>query len=226
MFKKKLLTATLTPLAMIALSANAAVVIQPTDVDASSQFSPSFDSSHVIDGSGLGADSSDVETGDPVPTTWPTNINDSNTRSASWVSRDENNGWIMFDLGQSYELDGMHIWNYNSLESRGIQDVNIKFATTLTGTFGSTDETDTGWGTTTAETFTQASKLNTYTGETYSLGSTVTAQYVLFDIQTNYGDSLVGLDEVRFTGTAVPEPSSFALLASCFGLTWIMVRRR
>ncbi|PXA04401.1 hypothetical protein DDZ13_07670 [Coraliomargarita sinensis] len=132
----------------------------------------------------------------------------------------------MFDLGQSYELDGMHIWNYNSPESRGIEDVNIKFATTLTGTFGSTDETDTGWGTATAETFTQASKLNTYTGETYSLGSTVTARYVLFDIQTNYGDSYVGLDEVRFTGTAVPEPSSFALLASCFGLTWIMVRRR
>lgn len=29
-----------------------------------------------------------------------------------------------------------------------------------------------------------------------------------------------------FTVTAVPEPSSFALLAGCFGLTWIMLRRR
>lgn len=29
-----------------------------------------------------------------------------------------------------------------------------------------------------------------------------------------------------FTITPVPEPSSFALLAGCFGLTWIMIRRR
>jgi hypothetical protein len=26
--------------------------------------------------------------------------------------------------------------------------------------------------------------------------------------------------------TIVPEPSSFALLAGCFGLTWVMLRRR
>ena len=54
----------------------------------------------------------------------------------------------MFDLGQSYELSGMHIWNWNwnGAQNRGIQDVNVKFATSLTGTFGSTDDTDSGWG--------------------------------------------------------------------------------
>lgn len=29
-----------------------------------------------------------------------------------------------------------------------------------------------------------------------------------------------------FGGTVVPEPSAFALLAGCFGLAWVMVRRR
>jgi hypothetical protein len=33
-------------------------------------------------------------------------------------------------------------------------------------------------------------------------------------------------DNIAFQGTVVPEPSSFALLAGCFGMTWVMLRRR
>jgi len=35
-----------------------------------------------------------------------------------------------------------------------------------------------------------------------------------------------GASSPTFTGTVVPEPSAFALLAGCFGLAWVMVRRR
>lgn len=134
-------TSTLLCLAVISVaisSVNAATVIQPTDVDASSVFSSTFPEELVINGSGL-SDATIVETGDPVPSPWPTNKNNgSSSPQSNWISGttapDE---WIMFDLGQSYELGGMHIWNYNhtGFESRGIKEVNIKFATSLTGTF-------------------------------------------------------------------------------------------
>lgn len=36
------------------------------------------------------------------------------------------------------------------------------------------------------------------------------------------------VDDVKLNGavSAIPEPSSYALLAGCFGLTWVMLRRR
>jgi hypothetical protein len=52
-------------------------------------------------------------------------------------------------------------------------------------------------------------------------------------IDVNDGDYVyfrnAGTDRIRLsslTVDAVPEPSSFALLAGCFGLTWVMLRRR
>lgn len=47
-------------------------------------------------------------------------------------------------------------------------------------------------------------------------------------ITENFDIELTQLNSVgpSFTGTVVPEPSSFALLAGCFGLAWVMVRRR
>jgi hypothetical protein len=47
-------------------------------------------------------------------------------------------------------------------------------------------------------------------------GSTITAPADFDQIST----------AAPFSGTVVPEPSSFALLAGCFGLAWVMVRRR
>jgi hypothetical protein len=54
-----------------------------------------------------------------------------------------------------------------------------------------------------------------------------------FDTLSISSQQLGTLDEIRFgeswtdVGVSpVPEPSSFALLAGCFGLTWIMLRRR
>lgn len=50
------------------------------------------------------------------------------------------------------------------------------------------------------------------------------------DLLINVGSAGSGIGSFGLGGytltTVVPEPSSFALLAGCFGLTWIMVRRR
>jgi len=49
-----------------------------------------------------------------------------------------------------------------------------------------------------------------------------------FDSGNAGGTNNIFIDDIQITGTAtvVPEPSSFALLAGCFGLTWVMLRRR
>jgi len=50
---------------------------------------------------------------------------------------------------------------------------------------------------------------------------------LLMDQGTNNdtGD-MVGFDNVRLTATVIPEPGTYALLAGCFALTAVMVRRR
>jgi len=56
------------------------------------------------------------------------------------------------------------------------------------------------------------------------------AQYVKIDWFKTVANSGTGnwvfISEVDFDGAAVPEPSSFALIAGMFGLTWVMLRRR
>jgi len=52
-------------------------------------------------------------------------------------------------------------------------------------------------------------------------GLTDTTIDFVFDTQ-----GAVDLDGILVYGTVVPEPSAFALIAGCFGLTWVMLRRR
>lgn len=224
----KTTSTTLLALALFAGAANAATIVVPTDVDESSFFQASYDSSRTINGSGL---SSSLATGDAEPTTWPTHDTDVTSPSSNhtvWLSASHGTSanasstWLMFDLGQSYELGGMHVWNWNDDRSqqRGINVVDVKFATALTGTFGSTNASDTGWGGTQQKNFGTATFLNSYTGEDHSF-TPVTARYVLFDIQSNDGDIYTGFSEVVFT--AIPEPSA-VLLSSLGGL--LLLRRR
>lgn len=56
----------------------------------------------------------------------------------------------------------------------------------------------------------------------------LTDQFLFRFVPKNDGSSVYAyLDNIEITSdSVVPEPSSFALLAGCFGLAWVMVRRR
>jgi len=100
-----------------------------------------------------------------------------------------------FDLGANYNLNGMHVWNYNESggTARGIQQVRVEVANTAGGTY-------TIVGT---NALTQAPGTDGYAGENYTL-SQANVRMVRFTILTNWGDaSYVGLSEVRFAGLIV-----------------------
>lgn len=71
-----------------------------------------------------------------------------------------------------------------------------------------------------------SSSTNTIDGDTFNVytnaGWTVGNDGV-FDFPDDYS-TFSGAPTA--SGTVVPEPSAFALLAGCFGLAWVMVRRR
>jgi len=135
------------------------------------------------------------------------------------------NTYVEFDLEANYNLSFFTVWNFNGSSggdvNQGAKDVTISVASSVAGTFTSLgsfvfdiapgDET-------------------TAFGQDIDLSSFAAAddtRLIRFDITSNHSGGTTeqtGLSEVRFS--PVPEPSSFALLAGCFGLSWVMVRRR
>jgi hypothetical protein len=209
----------------LATSAQAAV-IQPIDARESTAFSASRVATEATNGNGLD-DPTSVETGDPVPVTWTLH---SNGGDDQWMSANVGSAvsdqWVMFDLGAAYQTDSMFFWNtFLAATSRGISDMDVSFATSLDMPFATALITDSNWGSTVNLTPAEgvvvdskgAGELLTYTS--------VSARYVLFEVTANHGDgSYVGMSEVRFI-SAVPEPTTTALLG-LGGLALILRRRK
>jgi hypothetical protein len=141
---------------------------------------------HLTDQSGLSLPVSLGSTHDAVSNnTWLSN----NAGGAS--------GNLVFNLGQSYVLNQVGIWNYNGTTARGVQDFSIDASTdniSYSSVFGTTTLNQSGG------TSTEASQL-------FNLNTT-TAQYIRLNYTSNYGDgTFTGLSEVQFDGvaaTAVP----------------------
>lgn len=211
-----------------------AAVITPVSVTASSEFSgrPAVD---VINGAGLDPTPGDVLAKNHNQT--PTSANG----GGMWMSDNTQpigTQYIIFDLGDTYTLNALHVWNYAERNLggfdgsvRGIHqadlyvDVVNPVPATLVETF----------------TFAQAPNLTPTTfqgpnptdggadynisGVTYSLTNPVVARYVMLDIASNYGSNAVGLSEIRFVGELVPEPSAF-FLASFAACAFVVIRRK
>jgi hypothetical protein len=143
--------------------------------------------------------------------------------SASAVVADQ---WVQFDLGAVYDISSFEVWNeYEGwTQDRGTDAVSITYGTAITGALADgTIAPITNPGTLSITKFAQAPATNPYTGETFT--EAFTAQYIQFNIGTNHGATatgLVGLAEVQFDGTLVPEPATMLLL----GLGGLVLRRR
>src|ERR1700722_12836575 len=108
-------------------------------------------------------------------------------------------GTLVFDLGAVFSLADAQVWNYNAdccgLE-RGVQTMTV-----LT----SLDDV----------TFTPLNTFGLSEGTGLPLAPNVldlagaSARYVEFDLTQNYGDAgFIGLSEVQFDSSAIPEPSA------------------
>lgn len=156
----------------------------------------------LIDGSGLSGAVTDTNFG---------TISHGGTFEDHWVSVSDPSPdpVIVFSLGDLYALTDVIAWRYDPFgavnNTARTVDVDV-----------STDGTN----------FSDAAIIeignSVDVGQQVSLGGSFNATHVRFTITENHGDTRIGLGEVRFLGTLVPEPSSLALL----GLGGLLMARR
>ncbi|MBL8381133.1 MAG: PEP-CTERM sorting domain-containing protein [Burkholderiales bacterium] len=212
---------------LIGLSAPqaSAALIAPTGATASSTDFAGRDPIYAINGSGLTADSN-------VATGFRHNTSASNYMWNTVGRGQDNNPFILFDLGARYDVSRLFLWNFNEeignpannpcCTGFGMRDVIISAGTTANAltTVGQYQ-------------FQEATGLSSYGGEIINLQIT-DVQFVLFTplntwsgtvFGPNYstppgldeGRGITGLSEVRFDvgpASTVPEPGTLAL----FGL--------
>ncbi len=138
-----------------------------------------------------------------------------------WLSNDTGiaaaSGWIVIDLGGevAYEVTGLHLWNFNASGTSGSFNRTQRGAANL-GVQVSLDGSD--WGLLTnpsVATFlpAQAPGTDGYLGESFAFTTPVTANFIRLNINSNHGaTNFVGLSEVQFFGTPIPEPMSAGLI--------------
>ena len=211
-----------------ALTAQAQFIVQPTKIDGVSSEVNNREAVNTINGSGL-SNSNIVETDDSIPSTYPTHS--TSNLAVWWTDVGDNNlisdVFITFDLGGTYDLDGMHVWNLNGsgggrTTKSGVEDFILEVSTNGTtftneGTFSLNEAPDS----------------STYTGETINFNKTITGSHVRINVQTTFENdgsitdstaNRAGLSEVRFT--AIPEPLSSAAVIGLVALTAVCALRR
>ena len=119
-----------------------------------------------------------------------------------WMTNGTTTGTLVFDLGSVFSLADTLVWNYNADccgLGRGVQNMTALISTngityTSIGSFSLTQGTG-----------------SPIPDNVLNLGG-ATGRYVKFDLTANYGDTTyIGLSEVQFESSTVPEPSTSAL---------------
>ena len=125
-------------------------------------------------------------------------------------------GNLIFDLGGTYSLSDIAIWQYDSdgVQDRGVKDFTLEFSSdgiSFTSLLG-----------TTTLSIAQYLPITNEPAQIFALGNT-TASHVRLNYLNNYGDPVfTGLSEVQFVGaTAIPEPSTIVM----FGIGLVVMGR-
>jgi hypothetical protein len=193
-------------------SAVRAAIIAPTAVSAS-QLNGDYDGGNMIDGSGM--------TG-----TFPNTASDTHTNGSGqntmWLSDQTGipGQVVQLDLGAVYNLTSLILWNYNQSDNanRGVSSMLVSTGNTALG------GPYTSFGTVLPL---QADGTGADSPETFGLAVSG-VRYVQFSQFASHGGTgnVVGISEVRFEGTLVPEPSSLTMLAFGSVFLWLAKRRR
>ncbi len=122
--------------------------------------------------------------------------------------------WFKVNLGASYVLDFMDIWNLNwaGYTDRGSKGIMVYYSNSVSDPGNPIDNPDNWTFVTTAMPWTllEAPGANDYgttniiRPDVVSFGSTVTARWVALKITTYYGGSYCGLSEIRFYKRTLP----------------------
>ncbi len=166
------------------------LVVKPTTATATAFYTPDNRSpAKTIDGSGLAA-SPTVNTGDPVPTSWPSHNTTAQNGVCLYMS--SNPRYVTYDLGSSSRISRIHFWNYTSSPS----ERNVKTAELTASNDGTNFSTPIRLS---PKTFAQAPGSEPYPGDDYSLSGAVEARYFRLTITSIAGtDPFACFMEIRF----------------------------
>ena len=148
----------------------------------------------------------------------------------SWMSTGTDKaGWFVVDLGAEYPLERIKFWNFNSAQEK---DRGVKFGdwyiSTAANPAGRDFANDADWTLMVDDfAFTMASGTSSYnTPDLINFGG-ASARWVALDITENWGDgSFVGISEMQFFQSEVPEPLTMTALLAALGLSGGYLRRR
>ena len=198
-----------------AQAAVTAGIITPTGVTGDSNLSTGFHVNFTIDGSGL---SDSGNSGDILN---ETHINGNSGSNLTWLSANGDRPTITidFDLGGTFDVDSVHLWNWTytgATDTRGVTSMDISFSSNGTDFVNTLQDVA----------FTPYAAASTSaTSETQTFAAVNGVTHIRLTDINNAGDTYIGFSEIRFGAAAVPEPTTTALLG-LGGIALILRRRR
>ena len=200
--------------AILPMAAHADSLVAPVAATAQSHYGDRAPG-NTIDGSGMSEN----------PVTVRSSAN--NTASLMWLSNGTSDTWIMFDMGETMTLTGMHVWNYNedpfrnkktgrieyNFPQRGVKTCELRVGDSPLAD-GATYAAAGEWGTL-KENISLACAIGDasgYEGEDVRFGVPLTTRYVMLRVLANHNHEVgnpqvgnyTGLSEVRFYRIGLP----------------------